>query len=136
LYISERPPPRNSLAATSLTFNAFEYLSHSPRTPKIPRFTLERTKTPEEREADSIIPCRTVSGVSLHPIWSPLSEETRKLVKTETISTSLFWVDGKRTLLQVENLVELETGKCDLRALIEQFKILERYAYVKLSRLR
>jgi hypothetical protein len=47
---------------------------------------------------------------------------------------ALYWADGQRTLAQILDLVELETGVRDAEGLTSYFKLLERLELVELRR--
>jgi aminopeptidase-like protein len=88
----------------------------------------------EEKKLDSIIPLRIVPGPCFHGNWSPLPGHILEKIKLISSSTALFWVDGKRSLLDIVRLVKHETGQIlPLKDLVKQFEILENQRYLKLK---
>jgi hypothetical protein len=74
-------------------------------------------------------------------MWST-DEETRKRIEELQKKPdwrlfsliSLYWMNGKRSIYDIGQLVEIEMGHCILGDLIEWFSILERLNYIKISR--
>jgi aminopeptidase-like protein len=94
----------------------------------------KKINTPEEKKLDSIIPLRIVPGTCFHDNWSPLPRYIFKKINLISSSTALFWVDGKKSLLDIARLVKHETGRIlPLKELVEQFEILKNQGYLKLK---
>jgi hypothetical protein len=88
-----------------------------------------KMKTPDEEKADSIIP------KLVFPPRIPVAEwpkEDREKYKGSIASTALFWVDDKRSLLEIAGMIEKGGLMLDVKTLIEQFELLEKYGYVEL----
>ena len=95
-----------------------------------------------EKEASAIIPVRKYRGpVSTRQWVNRLSQEDREgfyqFVKAhkevsgmETLAE--YWSDGKRSLLDVARLVELESGRRDLSYLVGYFRYLEKMGLISL----
>jgi hypothetical protein len=94
-----------------------------------------------EREASALTPKRlykgpvSVRGYTHRPWIYGLSEEDKdglwKLSKEHkeargATTLALYWADGKRNLLDISRLVELEMGRTDLKFLIGFFRFLEK----------
>jgi len=98
----------------------------------------EKKLSADEEYAASIVPKRLVIGTLT---FKGLPEELRRLSRWEPaysteLNTPLFWIDGRRSLLEIYRLVRCETGRFDLRELIEYFSFLEKAGYVKLEKKR
>jgi len=66
-------------------------------------------------------------------------ESLRELGKTHpngrsATTLSYYWADGKRNLLEISRLVELESGKTDTEYLLGYYSYLEKMSLVKLSK--
>lgn len=97
-----------------------------------------------EEKAATMVPRRLYRGpVSLRPYLNRLSEEERERwwrVRKErkkgfyTLPTlAEFWANGKLSLLEIADLVELETGQRDVELLVEYFQMLGKLNLVKLE---
>ncbi len=98
--------------------------------------------TKVEKEASIIVPVRKFRGpVSTRQWVGKLSPEDREAFYRfgkahkeasgmETLA--VYWSDGKRNLLEVSRLVELESGRSDLEYLIGYFRFLEKMGLVVL----
>jgi aminopeptidase YwaD len=104
-----------------------------------------RESAPGEREAAGLVPVRRVRGpvpFSDH-LWKldPVEREgylallvARKGANASTLTTlALYWADGRRTALEIVNLVELEAGERDVELLVGYFRLLERLGFVTLQ---
>jgi aminopeptidase YwaD len=99
-----------------------------------------RRLTKLEKEASTIVPVRKYKGpVSTRQWMSKLSLEDREIFnkfgkehkESSGIETlAVYWSDGKRNLLEVAHLVELESGKCDVDYLIGYYRFLKRMGLV------
>ena len=72
-----------------------------------------------------------------------LSEEDREALRkfqrdhresSGVTSPALYWTNGERNLLEVSELVELETGKTDLEFLVGYYEFLEKMGSIKIKR--
>ncbi len=45
---------------------------------------------------------------------------------------AVYWTDGKRTLLEIADLIELETGQRDVELLVEYFQTLAKLNLIEL----
>ena len=96
-----------------------------------------------EREAANILPRRLFKGpVSTRPWLRKLSAEDReaywRLGKehkgSDILGTlAMYWTDGKRSLLEISRLVELEAGRTDLEYLVEYYRLLCAMGFVELG---
>jgi aminopeptidase YwaD len=87
-----------------------------------------------EREAADITPKRLFRGpVSTRPWLRRLSAEDREAYwrlgrehrDSDILGTlAMYWTDGRRSLLEVSRLVELEAGRTDLEYLVEYYRLL------------
>ncbi len=96
-----------------------------------------------EGRAAKIVPRRLYRGpVPLRPYLYQLSEEERELVwqmRKEhkkgffTLPTlAVYWTNGKRSLLEIADLIELETGQRDVELLVAYFQMLGKVNLVEL----
>jgi aminopeptidase YwaD len=96
----------------------------------------------EDQQAAGLVPARQMPGpIPLRDHLRRLSEEDRaawhELVKARkdgehhTLTTlALYWADGTRSVLDIAHLVELETGKRDLKLLLTYFQVLEKLDFI------
>ena len=102
-----------------------------------PQAVAPNLKEPEEEtqetEAASIIPARKVIGpLSFVGLTNEERAERSKLGKGIPASF-VFWMDGKRDLAKIAQLMEQETGaKVSLERLINYCRFLERHGYVSI----
>lgn len=101
-----------------------------------------RDLSDEEQEAARLVPVRQVRGpIPLEDHVRRLDEETRgqwrALLKERkgrqhyTLTTlALFWADGTRSVLEIADLVELESGQRDVGLLLAYFRLLEQLGFV------
>jgi aminopeptidase-like protein len=102
-----------------------------------------------EREALALVPEKIYrgpfsAGIYTHRPWfDALTDEEKdgywKLEKdnkeNEILRTlAAYWVDGKRNLFEISNLLKAEKGSSDLNYLINHFKYLEKMKLIKLKR--
>ncbi len=97
-----------------------------------------------ERDAASTIPRRLHRGPPSTRSWiRRLSRQERDALwrlerehrEGRILGTlALYWADGRRSLLEIADLVELETGRRDLDYLVEYFNHLERMGLIELVR--
>ena len=100
---------------------------------KLPVRKIELTEL--EKTAAKIIPRRLVIGTLT---FQDLPEELRAECKwspaySTDLNAPLFWIDGKRSLLEIYRLSKMETGRFSLEELMEYFRFLEKAGYVKLE---
>jgi hypothetical protein len=96
-----------------------------------------------EEKAARMLPRRLYRGpIPLRHYLYQLSEEEReqrwqflKAHKKGFILPALavYWADGKRSLLGIADLIELETGQRDVELLVEYFQTLARLNLVELE---
>jgi hypothetical protein len=96
--------------------------------------------TKREKEASAMVPVRKYRGpVSTRQWLRRLSPEDREAfhqfgkAHKDTLgleTLAVYWSDGKRNLLEVSRLVELESGRNDLAYLVGYFEYLERMGLV------
>lgn len=94
-----------------------------------------------EKEAEKMIPVRLHRGPPATRYWlNRLDEKDResswKMRKDygqdQVLSTlALYWTDGKRNLLEISELVNLEAGRTNLEYLMNYFKLLEKMGLIK-----
>jgi hypothetical protein len=106
--------------------------------PPIPR---KKRATKLEKEAAGIVPSRVYRGPISTRSWTrKLSLEERddlwRLGKEHRESEVLgelavYWTDGARNLLEIGELVRLETGRSDLEYLVKYYRFLEKMGLVK-----
>ncbi len=101
-----------------------------------------REPSPEEVEASHLVPKRQARGpIPLHAYLARLPEEEREgwrqLVKSRkdwsphTLTPlALYWADGTRSVLDIIDLVELESGKRDVDLLLTYFRLLGTLGFV------
>jgi hypothetical protein len=94
---------------------------------------------PREAKAAGLVPTRQViGGLSLGRLpaaaWSEALAVTRGQNPrwSRLLCCALYWVDGRRTLLEVKELAEQELGALDVD-LFDYFYFLERHGYIQLS---
>jgi aminopeptidase YwaD len=100
------------------------------------------SRSPEEQAAAGLVPVRLLRGpVPLHNYLRRLDDEEREtwrqLLKARKGGThrtltalALFWADGRRSVLEIADLVELETGQRDVELLLAYFRLLEELGLV------
>jgi aminopeptidase YwaD len=105
--------------------------------------TSERELNEWEEKAVRMVPRRLYRGpVSLRPYLRQLSEEEREQVWRlrqahkegffALPTLAVYWANGKRSLLEIADLIELETGQRDVELLVEYFQTLARLNLVEL----
>ena len=112
---------------------------------KIDGSKLRRRKNALERRADSLIPIRRFQGP--FPIiglmdkaakkdrrW--LAETFVKLYKQHLREIPLFYIDGRRTALEVKRKLEHEYGPVDLKLFMEYLDVLTRAKLIRLRKVK
>jgi len=98
----------------------------------------------QERQAAERVPVRLVRGPI--PLGNHLGrlkaedrEQWRRLVKARTggmyytlTELALYWADGKRSVLEIADLVEMEGGGRDVELLLAYFELLAKLEFVRL----
>ena len=114
---------------------------------------LEELPAPEEapevyRKAAKVVPVRLHRGPVAGLAWrlKSLPEEERERwhrlnkryreYRYVLPALALYWADGRRTLAEILELVELETGLSAPEYLTEYFEFLEKMGYVRLEEIR
>jgi hypothetical protein len=102
----------------------------------------ERELDEWEEKAATIVPRRLYRGpISLRPYLHQLSEEEREQrwqflkarKKAFTLpALAVYWADGERSLLEIADLIELETGQRDVELLVEYFQTLAKLNLIEL----
>ena len=103
----------------------------------------ERELDEWEKEATKMVPKRLYRGpVSLRAylhrlsdedrerLWKMRKERKRVFYTLPTLAT--YWADGKRSLLEIADLIELETGQRDVELLVDYFRVLDKLGLVTL----
>ncbi len=97
----------------------------------------------EEQEAADLIPERQIRGPiplddHLHRLAEEEREAWRRLLKERKgwmhhtlTNLALFWADGARSVLEIADLVELESGQRDVELLLAYFRLLEKLGLVR-----
>jgi aminopeptidase YwaD len=99
-----------------------------------------------DKEAEKIIVKRVYLGpFSTRPFMKSLAKKEREAWREYgkkhpaargIITTSMFWCDGKRTLLEVSKLCKNEIGSTDTEYLLEYYRIMEKAGLVKIITVR
>jgi len=85
------------------------------------------------RGHDSPSPLSWASIVEGSPTPS-VARETRALAYGRTLPIlAQYWADGERTVLEIADLVEMETRQRDVELLVEHFRLLAKMGLVKLD---
>ena len=93
-----------------------------------------------EKRAARLTPLRTFKGpVSLRGHVGALSLEKRlayrKIVdksNSNLATLAVYWTDGKRSLLEIANLVEMESGERDVEYLVKYFEFLSELGLIRM----
>jgi aminopeptidase YwaD len=101
-------------------------------------------KDPWEEKAAALTPTRLYSGPARYErLAARLTQVDRddldQLFKThewayDMTSLAEYWADGKRTCLEITDLIELECGLRDAELVVKTFIILEKFGLVSISR--
>ncbi|MCK4244836.1 MAG: hypothetical protein KAX20_04340, partial [Candidatus Omnitrophica bacterium] len=88
-----------------------------------------------DKEAELLVPKRVVPGfLTLKTLPQSVKEKCKWGPGYQVLVEPIMWVDGKRNLLQISRLLRQEVGEADTKDLVDCFKFLERYGYVKMRR--
>ena len=111
---------------------------HLDRLPIIP----PRETSEEEQQAAGLVPVRKAPGpIPLQQhlprleeedrlAWGQLLQEREGWGHHTLTSLALYWADGRRSLLDIADLVELETGSRDVALLLAYFRLLGKLGLV------
>jgi hypothetical protein len=100
-------------------------------------------RSEQEQEAAVLIPVRLVRGPCylghhLHRLDGKAREQWRQLLKARkdrsfyTLSAlALYWIDGVRSVLEVADLMELESGKRDVELLLAYLRLVEQLGFIE-----
>lgn len=112
--------------------------------PGLPEAGPRGLEAPGEEAARLLCPVRLVRGpVPLDRYRAALPTEDREAwnqrlaaagdIRHHTLTTlALFWADGKRSILEIADLVEMESGTRDVDLLLHYFQLLEKLGFVEL----
>ncbi len=101
----------------------------------------------EEREASQWVPVRTMRGpiplgVHLQKLEEKEREAWRQMLKERSgmaahtlTDLALYWADGQRSLLEIADLVEMESGQRDVELLMAYMRLLHKLGFVELQSL-
>jgi len=119
----------------------FNYLRNSGKNVGVEDF-LSRPEGRVKGEAERVVPKRLKPGpidlkVGVCRLDGELRRKAYDFMKKRgwrTVSTlALFWADGRRSLLEIWRMLEIEYGRVDLENLIEWFQLLEKMKFVVLE---
>jgi len=89
--------------------------------------------TGEELEASKMVAQKVVPGLLT---FRNLPEgERTELNESYRHPNAIYWVDGRRTVLEIARLHRLMTGQGNVSELVRQFKTLSKFGYIKLWQL-
>lgn len=89
-----------------------------------------------EKKAVQLIPERLIPGIlTLETLPEKIRYNNPWGPDYQVLLSEVMWVDGKRSIYDIHKKLEQETGVSDLKKLIECFRFLEKYGYVKIRRL-
>jgi aminopeptidase YwaD len=98
-----------------------------------------------EGEASGLVPVRKMRGpIPLSPhlgrltgaerdAWRELNKARKDRSWNTLIDLAAYWADGSRSVLEIADVVELETGKRDVELLLAYFRLLEMLGFVSLG---
>ncbi len=102
------------------------------------------TLSEEEQEAGRLVPARKVRGpipigAHLQRLEEGEREAWRQMLKARSgmaahtlLDLALYWADGQRSLLEIADLVELESGQRDIELLVAYVRLLQKLEFVEL----
>ncbi|MCX8188779.1 MAG: DUF4910 domain-containing protein [Nitrososphaeria archaeon] len=103
----------------------------------------DRRKSRIEKEAEKIVPKRKYPGpidikLKIDNLNDKLKKKIHTLMKVRGWRTcsilALFWADGKRSVLEIWEMLKIEYGHVNLKDLIEWFHLLEKMEFVTLEK--
>jgi aminopeptidase YwaD len=105
----------------------------------------QRTLDADEERAANLIPVRQIRGpIPLHnhlgrldeadvERWRANTKSHRGRAHNTLTTLALYWADGSRSVLEIADLVELETGLRDVELLLTYFSLLEKLDFVAMQ---
>ncbi|NHJ49550.1 MAG: DUF4910 domain-containing protein [Asgard group archaeon] len=108
-----------------------------------PKPAKAKEKDPLEEKATKLVPNKLFRGPSSSLIYSDLTYEEgkegsdigKKYPKMRpTLTSAMFWVDGKRTIAEIAELVEAEHGFVSIPYLVEMMQYYEKYGSFELKK--
>ena len=92
---------------------------------------LNEELTGEELDASKMVVQKAVPGLLT---FRNLPEEQRaELDESYKYPNAMYWVDGRRTALEIARLQRLMAGECSVAGLVGQFRALSKYGYVTIN---
>ncbi len=100
----------------------------------------ERKKSKDDDFAEKMIPVKLIRGPISGLSLLDVSYEDDKLINklnekykgmSPTFSSALFWIDGKRTLAEIAQLVKNDMGKVNIPYLIKYLEIYKKYNLIE-----
>ena len=62
--------------------------------------------------------------------WRQLLKERKGWLYSTLTALALFWADGSRSVLEIADLVELESGQRDVALLLAYFRLLDQLGFI------
>jgi aminopeptidase YwaD len=102
----------------------------------------EKEKTELDLLGEKLIPIRIyrgmVTGLSLNDLTSEDAKEQQAINEEYlgmrvVLMSALFWIDGKRTISEIAELVKNDLGKTSVAYLVKMFKFYEKHKLLKLD---
>ena len=96
--------------------------------------------TPEEKQAQAMIPERLVLGsLTMADLPAEARAEFAEITSqtfpyATELCSALFWADGRRSIYEIRELLAQERGRADLKFLVRFFEFLEMHGYCALRR--
>ena len=91
--------------------------------------------SPAEIKAMGMIPERKILGIlTLETLPEEVRYDNKWGPKYQTLLSETMWIDGKRSIYAINQLLSQETGSSDINELMESFEFLEKYGYIKICR--
>jgi aminopeptidase-like protein len=110
---------------------------------QVPTEVPANTLSDEEQQAAALIPARQVRGPiplqqhlrqvddQARATWLQLIEEHKDSAHHTLAELASYWADGTRSVLDIADLVELETGERDVGLLLAYFQLVAKMGFVK-----
>jgi aminopeptidase YwaD len=101
-----------------------------------------RTLSGEEQRAATMMPVRQIRGpiplgnhlgrldAADREAWHAAIKARKDGAHYTLTALALYWADGARSLLEIADLIELETGQRDVELLLTYFKLLEKLEFI------
>jgi len=91
----------------------------------------DKELTGEELDASKMVAQKAVPGLLT---FRKLPEEQRtELDESYKHPNAMYWVDGRRTVLEIARLHRLMAGECSVAELVRQFRTLSKFGYVTIN---